>query len=70
MSEQGGGGNLQATAERWINLVGSDGKVKGRLNLETGELVIRDRGVFHKWPLRVLLGCVEQQEAARVLQSR
>ena len=36
-------------------LTGSDGKTKARLNLETGELVIRDRGVNHKWPLRVLL---------------
>jgi len=49
---------LQAQAERWVSLTGSDGKVKARLNLETGELVIRDRGVNHKWPLRPLLdGC-------------
>jgi hypothetical protein len=46
---------LQAQAERWVSLTGSDGKVKARLNLETGELVIRDRGVNHKWPLRTLL---------------
>ena len=60
---------LQAAPERWINLVGSDGKVKGRLNLDTGELVIRDRGIFHKWPLRTLLGCPESQETAGVLRS-
>lgn len=47
---------LQATAERWVNLTGSDGKVKGRINVNTGELVIRERGVYHKWPLRDLLG--------------
>jgi hypothetical protein len=46
---------LQATVERWVNLTGSDGKVKGRLNLTTGELVIRERGVYHKWALRDLL---------------
>ena len=46
---------MQAQTERWVNLTGSDGKTKARLNLETGELVIRDRGVNHKWPLRVLL---------------
>ena len=61
---------LQATVERWINLTGSDGKVKGRLNLTTGELVIRERGVYHKWALNMLLSptpacdnaCVSYQE--------
>lgn len=53
---------LQAQPERWVNLTGSDGKVKARLNMDTGELVIRDRGVFHKWPLRSLLGCTALQE--------
>ena len=71
MNERGGMDNLQATAERWVNLTGSDGKVKGRLNLDTGELVIRDRGVFHKWPLRGLLGCAANHvpDAGEVLQS-
>ncbi len=46
---------LQATSERWINLKGNDGKTRARLNLDTGELVIRDRGVYHKWPLLTLL---------------
>lgn len=46
---------LQATVERWISLKGSDGKTRARLNLDTGELVIRDRGVYHKWLLHALL---------------
>lgn len=46
---------LQAQPERWVNLTGSDGRTKARLNLDTGELVIRDRGVYHKWRLRALL---------------
>jgi hypothetical protein len=46
---------LQATVERWISLKGNDGKTRARLNLDTGELVIRDRGVYHKWFLRALL---------------
>jgi hypothetical protein len=46
---------LQATVERWINLKGNDGKTRARLNLDTGELVIRDRGVYHKWLLSALL---------------
>lgn len=46
---------LQATVERWISLKGNDGKTRARLNLATGELVIRDRGVYHKWLLRALL---------------
>lgn len=44
-----------ATTERWISLKGDDGKTRARLNLATGELVIRDRGVYHKWSLRELL---------------
>ena len=73
MNERGGQtAALQATTEHWVNLTGSDGKVKARLNLDSGELVIRDRGVFHKWPLRALLGCAESQQRSNlheVLQS-
>lgn len=46
---------LQAKTDRWLNLVGSDGKTKARLNLDTGELVIKLRGECNKWPLRTLL---------------
>lgn len=55
---------LQAAAERWVNLTGSDGKVKGRINVNTGELVIRERGVYHKWALWDLLGehCAQDNE--------
>ena len=58
---------LQAQPERWVNLTGSDGKVKGRLNLETGELVIRERGVYHKWPLRDLLQPICAQKTDTLL---
>lgn len=54
---------LQATVERWINLKGNDGKTRARLNLDTGELVIRDRGVYHKWPLHALLDGSSVQNA-------
>lgn len=66
MSETGGM-QLQAQAERWINLTGSDGKVKARLNVITGELVIRERGVYHKWGLRFLLQSPAVQETDRLL---
>lgn len=47
---------LQAVAaERWISLKGNDGKTRARLNLDTGDLVIRDRGVYHRWSLLTLI---------------
>lgn len=33
----------------WANLCGVDGKVKARLNRLTGELVIKERGDYHRW---------------------
>lgn len=33
----------------WANLCGTDGKVKARLNRLTGELVIKERGDYHRW---------------------
>jgi hypothetical protein len=62
---------LQAQPERWVNLTGSDGKTKARLNLDTGELVIRDRGTYHKWPLSALLTGIpaQAQGTDEVLQS-
>ena len=60
---------LQAQPERWVNLVGTDGKTRARLNLDTGELVIRDRGVYHRWPLRALLGCALKQETDILLHT-
>ena len=61
---------MQAQTERWVNLTGSDGKTKARLNLDTGELVIRDRGAYHKWPLRTLLPCTPAQETDTLLHPR
>jgi hypothetical protein len=55
METQQSAASAVATAERWINLKGVDGKTRARLNLDTGELVIRDRGVYHRWSLRTLL---------------
>jgi len=72
MGETAGRGDvmqLQAQAERWVSLTGSDGKIKARLNLETGELVIRDRGVNHKWPLRCLLDAPHAQGTDALLNS-
>jgi hypothetical protein len=58
---------LQAKTDRWLNLVGSDGHTKARLNLDTGELVIKLRGECHKWPLRDLLNSSMPQQDAQVL---
>lgn len=58
---------LQAQKDRWLNLVGSDGRTKARLNLDTGELVIKLRGECHKWPLRDLLAGTVQQQDTQVL---
>lgn len=55
METQQSAASAVATAERWINLKGVDGKTRARLNLDTGELVIRDRGVYHRWTLGALL---------------
>ena len=35
----------------WVNLYGSDGKKKGAYNWRTGELVVRERGQYHRWSL-------------------
>ena len=59
---------LQAQKDRWLNLVGSDGRTKARLNLDTGELVIKLRGECHKWPLRDLLNGSMSQQDAQVLK--
>ena len=58
---------LQAQKDRWLNLVGSDGHTKARLNLDTGELVIKLRGECHKWPLRDLLIDRGAQSESQVL---
>ena len=60
---------LQAKTDRWLNLVGSDGHTKARLNLDTGELVIKMRGECHKWPLRDLLIDRGAQSESQVLNQ-
>ena len=67
MNERGGMDNLQAKTDRWLNLVGNDGHTKARLNLDTGELVIKLRGECHKWPLRELLCSNNAQQQGGVL---
>ena len=39
----------------WVNLYGSDGKVKARLNSTTLELVVKERGVYHSWRLAAMV---------------
>ena len=60
---------LHAKTDRWLNLVGSDGHTKARLNLDTGELVIKLRGECHKWPLRDLLIDRGAQSESQVLNQ-
>jgi hypothetical protein len=60
---------VQATKDRWVNLVGSDGRTKARLNLDTGELVIKLRGECHKWPVRELLQSADAQKSDTVLNQ-
>lgn len=46
-------GNGQAG--EWVNLYGSDGKVKARLNRVTLELVVKERGQYHTWRLAAMV---------------
>ena len=39
----------------WVNLYGSDGKIKARLNSVTMELVVKERGVYHSWRLAAMV---------------
>ena len=43
--------NRQNQPGEWVNLYGKDGKIKGRYNAETMELVVKERGVYHSWRL-------------------
>ena len=67
MNERGGMDNVQAKTDRWLNLIGSDGRTKARINLDTGELVIKLRGECNKWPLRDLLCSNDAQQMRGVL---
>ena len=50
----------------WVNLYGSDGKVKARLNRETMELVVKERGVYHSWRLAAMVKLGQNADAVTV----
>ena len=50
----------------WVNLYGSDGKVKARLNRDTLELVVKERGVYHSWRLAAMVKLGQNADAATV----
>ena len=50
----------------WVNLYGSDGKVKARLNSVTMELVVKERGVYHSWRLAAMVKLGQNADAATV----
>lgn len=56
-------GNGQA---EWVNLYGSDGKVKARLNRDTMELVVKERGVYHSWRLAAMVKLGQNADAQTV----
>ena len=56
-------GNGQA---EWVNLYGSDGKVKARLNRVTLELVVKERGVYHSWRLAAMVEPGQNADAQTV----
>ena len=56
-------GNGQA---EWVNLYGSDGKVKARLNCVTMELVVKERGVYHSWRLAAMVKLGQNADAVTV----
>lgn len=53
----------------WTNLVGTDGKVKARLNRLTGELIIRERHVEHRWNVADLCGRVTVETAREIIRQ-
>ena len=50
----------------WVNLYGSDGKVKARLNSVTMELVVKERGVYHSWRLAAMVKLGQNADAVPV----
>ena len=50
----------------WVNLYGSDGKVKARLNSTTLELVVKERGVYHSWRLAAVVTLGQNADAVPV----
>ncbi len=50
----------------WVNLYGSDGKIKARLNSTTLELVVKERGVYHSWRLAAMVKLGQNADAVPV----
>jgi hypothetical protein len=50
----------------WVNLYGSDGKVKARLNRHTLELVVKERGCYHSWRLASMVERTQNTSGAPV----
>lgn len=40
---------------QWVWLYGDDGKKKASFNVRTGELVVKDRGKWHRWNLAAMV---------------
>lgn len=53
-------GNGQAG--EWVNLYGSDGKKKAAFNWRTGELVVKERGQYHRWSLASMVATVREAD--------
>ena len=47
----------------WVNLYGSDGKIKARLNPATLELVVKERGVYHSWRLGTMVKAQKPEDS-------
>ncbi len=50
----------------WVNLYGSDGKKKAAFNVRTGELVVKDRGDWHRWNLAAMVKLGQNADAVPV----
>ena len=44
-----------ADEQEWVWLYGDDGKKKASFNVHTGELVVKDRGKWHRWNLATMV---------------
>ena len=58
--------SMENQTGEWVNLYGSDGKVKARLNSTTLELVVKERGVYHSWRLAAMVKLGQNADAATV----
>ena len=52
--------------QEWVNLYGSDGKKKAAFNIRTGELVVKDRGDWHRWNLAAMVATVAETDRLTV----